>query len=218
MAQQCLSKAGYVAQLMKRVTSFVESDKCQYDSTVSEGARRTVELEQAIAYYLDVTSEELAECKKKETVYIHSYMTNVVKYIAFVARTKEYGKKVLAAKRAKEEKDLQRERAKERAIKGTGAQAGVIKEIIKTSPRQMTNFETKVNMMVYEEGEKAGEELRKAEKVIEDKRKYIKELDRKKKNLLHQMEKERVEKKRKLKEEDAKNYREYQQELVRCVW
>lgn len=161
-----------------------------------------------------MTPDELADAKKKETVYLNSYMKAVMKYIEFVARTKDYGRKVYEAKKKKESKDMQRERAKEKAIKGEAAQAGVIKEIIKTSPRQMTKFETKVDMMVYEEGEKAEEEIRKAQKIVEDKKKYVKELDRKKKNLLHQMEKERVEKLRKFKEEDAKGYREYQQELV----
>jgi len=135
----------------------------------------------------------------------------ILKYAAFVARMKNYDQKLEEAKKAKEEKILLKEKLKENALKGD--KNAVVKEILKNSPRQTQKFETKVNMMVYEEGEKASEELRKAEQAVEEKKKYVKELERKKKNLLHQMEKEREEKKRKEKEEDEKNYMLYQQEL-----
>eukprot|EP01022_Parablepharisma_sp_SALTPOND_P032651 TRINITY_DN857_c0_g1_i1.p3 TRINITY_DN857_c0_g1~~TRINITY_DN857_c0_g1_i1.p3 ORF type:complete len:613 (-),score=102.49 TRINITY_DN857_c0_g1_i1:22925-24763(-) len=140
-------------------------------------------------------------------------MNAVMKYMEFVARTKEYGKKVQQAKILKEEKTLLRERMKQNAIKGVGAKNKIVNDIIKNSPRQMTKFETKVNMMVYEEGEKASEELRKAEQAMEERKRYVKELNRKKKSLLNQMEKEQEEKKRKEKEEDDRNYMLYQQEL-----
>ncbi len=171
-------------------------------------------MEQSLRPYVDVPVTELAEAHKKETTYIHTYMSHILKYVEFVARTKNYAKKVQEAKRLKEVKTLMKEKSKVNAIKGVGAKKNrVVKDIIEHSPRQTTKFETKVNMMVYEEGEKAAEELRKAEQVVEDKKKYVKELARKKKNLLHQMEKEREEKRRKEKEEDAKAYMLYQQEL-----
>jgi hypothetical protein len=140
------------------------------------------------------------------------YLKEAVKYIEFVGRAKNYGKKVEEARKAKEDKLLQQERTKDRAIKGV--EARVVKDIIENSPRQMLKFETKVNMMLYEEGDKAAEELRNTEKTIEEKKKYIKDLRRLQKNMVHQVNKEREEAKRKQKYEEDANYINYQRELV----
>eukprot|EP00826_Nyctotherus_ovalis_P002786 TRINITY_DN1055_c0_g4_i1.p2 TRINITY_DN1055_c0_g4~~TRINITY_DN1055_c0_g4_i1.p2 ORF type:complete len:252 (-),score=94.26 TRINITY_DN1055_c0_g4_i1:266-1021(-) len=140
-------------------------------------------------------------------------MSVVLEWIRFFASVKGYVKKQQTAKQKENLKKQRREKAKINALKGVGANKQVLNDIAKSSSKPLVTFETKVNMMMYEEGEKATEELRSAEEVIEQKKQYVKLLNRKKKSLLHQMEKEAIEKKRKVKAEDEKNYRLYQQEL-----
>jgi hypothetical protein len=168
-------------------------------------------LAQSLSSYLDVPQNEI---KIKEAVDLFAFLKETVKYIEFVGKTKDYENKLMEAKRMKEEKIIKQERMKERAIKGVEANSRVIKDIIENSPRQIQKFETKVNMMLYEEGDKAAEEMRTTEKAIDEKMKYIKDLKKLKKNMIHQVNKESAEKKKKMKIEEEKNYMEYQKELV----
>lgn len=213
LVQKYLSKSGYISQLLRRIIMFIESDKCQYDGKFISNDQ-TLELAKTISSHLDVPANEIGSIRNTETKDMLAFLNESIKYIDFVGRTKDYGKKVQEVRRKKEEKLIKQERMKERAIKGVEANSRVVKDIIENSPKLEQKFETKVNMMIFEEGDKAADEIRAAEKGIEEKLKYINDLKKLKKNMIHQVTKESEERKRKEKKEEDRSYMEYQRELV----
>jgi len=166
-----------------------------------------IELEQLLNK--PILTEEL----DNKTLPLYNYLNGVMEYIHFFVEVKGYIKKEEEKKQRESIRKQKEEKERVNVLKGVGASKQVLDNIAKSSSKPLVSFETKVNMMVYDEGEKAMEELKTAEEVVEKKKKYVKMLSRKKANLLHQMEKEAVEKKRKEKEEEERNYRKYQQEL-----
>eukprot|EP00826_Nyctotherus_ovalis_P045911 TRINITY_DN5127_c0_g1_i1.p1 TRINITY_DN5127_c0_g1~~TRINITY_DN5127_c0_g1_i1.p1 ORF type:complete len:232 (+),score=82.82 TRINITY_DN5127_c0_g1_i1:585-1280(+) len=113
-------------------------------------------------------------------------------------------------KESQKQKALRKEKFKQYALKGNPK---LPDSIMNELPKPVISFETKVNIMLHEEDIKSSEELRDAQKILEEKKRYVKKLERKKKDVIFKMEKGQAEKARRDKAEDEKNYRVYQQEL-----